>query len=872
MDTSSVNKRKKTLSFLLSLVIIVSLGLTLIAMPREPSTNDSSSDYSLKSLAWLSQLTISLIATIASLSEITGLNLRDLLEYIKPVESKNFPFEIIRNTTDLENLLYPSVVSNIADDKHIPFTSRLSATLDKELQRHGKVLVIGKSKTGKTREVLEALKKWWETHPSTTVLVAKDFAQFSPPFEIPSNMPSRDLVLFFDDLDRYCMKEEYIAKIIETISFFLQICRDPNELHVVATAREEPEFFNTLKLEKHYWVDFKKIHLASLSPKECRKLVGVFADHFQITIDDEAAGILASKNDGTILNIILSFRYWVSNGIFHVTVKDTEYFHGNLGHTWDSRYRSLVNNYPFTRQIYAAIVFLQDIHIPLQRELVLWVSTEYSLPKLYHFITGYLAQIETLFVLSPKANWIKDSKLRHKAIFIFLVLAVLIFYVSTYFLFRFYSFRKIDEYLQAVRYDGWLIFPVAFFALFIPFTYLLLEVVGVILTVYRDLFERKVKQTISVLTRSEIRTANDVLLPYENQCDSTTKSEILLSETDRKSLIQKPHNIKLGLYFLNWAEKYRLTGNFDIAQNLAIHASLLLPQLPESHYVLGNIAFDKGDYRDAKQKYLKSAALDTSKTKALAYERCAWSCYKTGKYADAINFAVKSLNYIPKLSSALWVLGITLIKQGSSERGIETIKTAIRLSPSEVPQEVDTVIREGLNTNQKWALELSGETQNVKSRSIRTAGNLKFFNLFFAIFLIVLSLWGAISVPKLVSRYRDSGELVILSNVILTIYPNTPLWLGARAHGYDLKGDYILAIEDNTKAIELLPDPGLYNNRGLVYIELGKYSFAIDDFSECIILDPRDWRCYYNRGIAYYAIGEYDKAELDFSMAQSLGK
>jgi tetratricopeptide (TPR) repeat protein len=106
---------------------------------------------------------------------------------------------------------------------------------------------------------------------------------------------------------------------------------------------------------------------------------------------------------------------------------------------------------------------------------------------------------------------------------------------------------------------------------------------------------------------------------------------------------------------------------------------------------------------------------------------------------------------------------------------------------------------------------------------------------------------------------------------MLVIYPNTPFWIGARAQGYSNNGEYGLAVDDLTKCIQLLPDPGFYNNRGIAYLKMGEYELAINDFSESIILDPTDSRGYNNRGNVYNAIGEFEKAQLDYSKAESLG-
>jgi len=870
-------KQKKALTYLLSIVIIVSFLLTLTAIPNDSSIGSYNSNSPIETLAWLSQLLISFIATVASLSEIAGLNLKDLVGgYKKPAQAQYFPFEIIQNINDFENLLYPSVAPNVSNDKQIPYFPRLDTQIDKEFQIHGRVLLFGKSKTGKTREVLETLRRWWITHPTTTVLVAKDFARFNTSFDLPPNLATQNIVVFFDNLDQFCTDDEAIKSVIKTISFFSQISHDPSSLRVIATVREEPEFLNKLKLEKHYWNDFGKVSLPTLSLYECKNLITVLANHFKIAIDDQVVSEIAHKNDGTILNIILSFRYWLGNDISQVTEENIEFFHGSIIHTWNSRYKSLINTFPLVSYIYSAIKYLQDMNIPLQRDLVIWVSSEFSLPKIYHYLTGYFSKIEMLIALSPKINWIKDSKTRHRMFFFMLVLLVFLLYISTYLLFKFYSYRNIHNYLSALNQDNWLVSPFVFLTLFIPSAYLLLLASSVFLKFYRNIFTLKIERTVDMLTSSEIRMQKNALLPYDNQCSSVSNLEVFSLDILQNSFLKELILTKLGIFISNVAEECRLSGEFDAAQEVALKAASFLPKHPEPYYILGNVEFDKKNYLEAKQYFLKSAELDTSATQAFSYERCAWACYRMGKYEDTIVYANKSLRNLPKHPGALWALGIARIKKNSIIAGVKDITTATKLSPDDVPLDVEILIQKGLAEKDKWALELSNEIQNSKPTLSGFALNLRYFNILLSILLVGFGVWGVISAPEIYSKYRydneyNRGGLVTISNVMLVIYPNTPFWIGARAQGYSNNGEYGLAVDDLTKCIQLLPDPGFYNNRGIAYLKMGEYELAINDFSESIILDPTDSRGYNNRGNVYNAIGEFEKAQLDYSKAESLG-
>ena len=82
---------------------------------------------------------------------------------------------------------------------------------------------------------------------------------------------------------------------------------------------------------------------------------------------------------------------------------------------------------------------------------------------------------------------------------------------------------------------------------------------------------------------------------------------------------------------------------------------------------------------------------------------------------------------------------------------------------------------------------------------------------------------------------------------------------------------YIKAIEDFTKAIELYPDRAdAYFNRGLVYQGLEQYIKAINDYTKAIRLNPYDTATYNNRGYSYYNLGQYEEALKNYAKAIKL--
>ncbi len=58
-----------------------------------------------------------------------------------------------------------------------------------------------------------------------------------------------------------------------------------------------------------------------------------------------------------------------------------------------------------------------------------------------------------------------------------------------------------------------------------------------------------------------------------------------------------------------------------------------------------------------------------------------------------------------------------------------------------------------------------------------------------------------------------------------------------------------------------------YNNRGVVYSNMGEHDKALSDFEQALSINPNYENAYNNRGVAYVNLGEFDKAMSDFNQA-----
>ncbi|HOU13899.1 MAG TPA: tetratricopeptide repeat protein [Anaerolineae bacterium] len=92
-----------------------------------------------------------------------------------------------------------------------------------------------------------------------------------------------------------------------------------------------------------------------------------------------------------------------------------------------------------------------------------------------------------------------------------------------------------------------------------------------------------------------------------------------------------------------------------------------------------------------------------------------------------------------------------------------------------------------------------------------------------------------------------------------------------RAAIYLSMGEYDKAIQEYGKALELDPTfTPAYYDRGLAHAQRQHYADAVADFSQVIALDPQHADAYYNRGLVYARQGAFAQALADYDQALDL--
>jgi hypothetical protein len=431
--------RRRLVALVVIAVVIGGLLLSLVTQPWKSPAQGIEGAASINALLWIGQVIVSFFAVLASVAELSGFNMRELFS-TRPAgtSAEAFPFDVIHSFDELLDHIFPDPEEPVLPDRSIPYIPRIASELDVAFRQRGRVLIRGRSKTGKSREATESLRRWWHTGP--TVLLAKNNVHLYPPYHIPDNLPVRNLVLFFDDIDRYCGDADAVERLGQTIAFFANLCHEPGELRVIATARQEPEFWSKLGYQEtvHPWAEFTLLTVPALSPDSTRQLINHLAQLGGVDIEPGAAEEMSIKNDGTFLNIALSFRSWIRQGLKHIGPEQVAAFEGELANTWKSRYERLVQKTPLVGPIYAAVNLLQKLNVPLRPALITEIATEMNVSHVYHVLAGLLYWLVWYKLdLSPWLDWYRDPRHRRRGLALGGLCAILMLYALCYLALRF---------------------------------------------------------------------------------------------------------------------------------------------------------------------------------------------------------------------------------------------------------------------------------------------------------------------------------------------------------------------------------------------------------------------------------------------------
>lgn len=118
---------------------------------------------------------------------------------------------------------------------------------------------------------------------------------------------------------------------------------------------------------------------------------------------------------------------------------------------------------------------------------------------------------------------------------------------------------------------------------------------------------------------------------------------------------------------------------------------------------------------------------------------------------------------------------------------------------------------------------------------------------------------------------KNQRRLASASVVNKKSQPQTSESLRASAHNKVRQGEYVEAIALFTQLISRNPDSANdYNNRGLIYFQIGQTQKAIADYNHALLLNPELDSAYNNRANYYVSQGRLAEALTDYEKALDL--
>jgi tetratricopeptide (TPR) repeat protein len=117
----------------------------------------------------------------------------------------------------------------------------------------------------------------------------------------------------------------------------------------------------------------------------------------------------------------------------------------------------------------------------------------------------------------------------------------------------------------------------------------------------------------------------------------------------------------------------------------------------------------------------------------------------------------------------------------------------------------------------------------------------------------------------ILEKYNTRTELNLTQNTNLLL-----LYLMMRGNAHRSHHHFDEAAKDYSECIQIQPQLAIvFNNRALMYVEMGDYTSAIQDYTQALQLNY-SWYALYHRGDAHAALGDYDAAIADYTAGIAL--
>ncbi|MCA2654474.1 tetratricopeptide repeat protein [Microcystis sp. M061S2] len=262
------------------------------------------------------------------------------------------------------------------------------------LEENRWLIILGPKGIGKTREAAEVAQRL--NHEGWTVLVLKlgEWLERPENNQLEAIGTDRKLLFFLDDLNSYTRRSLEIdqnpqakdsplaainiplqERLLKTLEAYETHCTRPEEVRVIATARDEkePELpGQPSEWDKLQWNKYPKLwnrfHLVELPSPEDGAIVELLQDTIpQTNIKAETDySSIAAYNDSTFRNVVENL---VRLDNRQLSLNRTNY-EATLRGNWQKRYQDAINRDTLAKYIYAAVDLLRQCNVSLEPFIV----------------------------------------------------------------------------------------------------------------------------------------------------------------------------------------------------------------------------------------------------------------------------------------------------------------------------------------------------------------------------------------------------------------------------------------------------------------------------------------------------------------------
>ncbi|WP_119324576.1 hypothetical protein [Capsulimonas corticalis] len=266
---------------------------------------------------------------------------------------------------------------------NLPYISRGSSNISEHfasLLERRRIVILGRTGLGKTREALELIDKLRQKlGEAPTVLILRQFETSIAKY-LADHGHTRNVVWLVDDLHLYSMRYQRLVAMGQAQSTFNDWFNSwlngletatAGQTWVICTMRIEPDFLSILDLGREPWTTFDHIQLRNVDGDCIRYAASSLAHSHDLTITDEALDLVAQRSDGTVMGVVAYLkRMSTRKGLKTIDASSMSDYTGTYPLEWKDVYNRYIARYRYRRAVFYAISLLRQINLTPWTELV----------------------------------------------------------------------------------------------------------------------------------------------------------------------------------------------------------------------------------------------------------------------------------------------------------------------------------------------------------------------------------------------------------------------------------------------------------------------------------------------------------------------